>query len=71
MICACQGCDKRHVGCHAGCAEYAEFKRQIAKGKRRDRSDKDAWALICAGYVKRARNVRKKQKKAMGRYRGT
>lgn len=26
MIAPCKGCPERHVGCHASCSKYAEFK---------------------------------------------
>ena len=41
----CQGCDKRHVGCHSTCQEYIdwksdrEWKNEIARKKRQAEAD--------------------------------
>ena len=29
MKCACKDCTKRFVGCHATCADYAEFRKGV------------------------------------------
>ena len=30
LTCKCKDCDKRSVGCHATCSEYADFKKRLA-----------------------------------------
>lgn len=27
----CKGCERREIGCHAKCVDYAEFKKERAK----------------------------------------
>ena len=29
--CACKGCQKRFVGCHASCEDYKKFKEELKK----------------------------------------
>ena len=32
-ISPCKDCKERHLGCHAGCKKYAEFKAKAEKNK--------------------------------------
>lgn len=36
---ACRDCKKRHIGCHAECKEYKEYKKKIEREKERRKSD--------------------------------
>ena len=27
----CRNCTKRHIGCHAGCKDYADYKAELEK----------------------------------------
>lgn len=66
--CECRGCTARHVGCHAECAEYAEFKRQREAAKEKKRSDGAVRALLSEDYITRQRrsNLRNIKYKAFG-----
>lgn len=66
--CACHGCAARHVGCHAECAEYAEFKRKRDAAKDKKRGDGDVCALLSENYITRQRrsNLKNIKYKAFG-----
>ena len=57
----CQGCDKRHVGCHSTCQEYIdwksdrEWKNEIARKKRQAEAD------IVDAIVRNCEKVRRKK----------
>ena len=31
---ACYNCTERHVGCHSTCEKYAEYQKELEKGKK-------------------------------------
>ena len=33
----CRHCDKRQIGCHSTCEDYAQFRKDLDEYKRRDR----------------------------------
>ena len=46
----CFNCEKRHVGCHSSCEEYAEFKRNFSEKKEISRKQKELQSIV-SGYV--------------------
>lgn len=34
---SCNGCEKRHVGCHSHCEAYAEFRRRVAEARKAEK----------------------------------
>lgn len=42
----CKGCEKRVVGCHAGCPDYISFTEKIKMVKEKERNDK-----LYSGYI--------------------
>ena len=43
---SCFNCEKRHVGCHSSCEEYAEFKRNSSEQKERKRKQKEHQNIV-------------------------
>ena len=42
----CLNCEKRHVGCHSSCEEYAEFKRNFSEKKEISRKQKEHQNIV-------------------------
>lgn len=56
MIAPCKGCEKRYLGCHSKCEEYAEFKRQSAELHKRTQEIKQRYyGSVTLGKRKRQR----------------
>lgn len=66
--CACHGCSARHVGCHAECSKYAEFKSRREAAKEKKRSDGAVRALLSENYIARQKksNLRNIKYKVFG-----
>ena len=61
--CPCKGCEDRHVGCHASCGKYAEYRVQFdeaAKDKERQRDAKNFRHDGVTKSVKRYRGQKKR-----------
>lgn len=41
---ACKNCKKRHIGCHADCKEYKEFKKDLEREKEKGKADKEYYS---------------------------
>ena len=74
---SCLNCEKRHVGCHSSCEEYAEFKRNFSEQKEIKRKQKERQNIV-NDYVfdsrdrQRRRNGKKWRIKNIGRaWKGT
>lgn len=68
---ACKDCAERRVGCHAECLKYAEEKMQREEARAKRREGVDAEGLLVSGYIKRARQCRRRTKNGIRRFRGT
>ena len=44
---SCLNCEKRHVGCHSSCEEYAEFKRNFMEQKEIKRKQEELQNIVC------------------------
>ena len=73
----CLNCEKRHVGCHSSCEEYAEFKRNSSEQKEIKRKQKELQNIVY-NYVfesrdrQKRRNGKKWQSKNIGQaWKGT
>ncbi len=66
--CECRGCTARHVGCHAECSRYADFKKRREAEKQYGSGDYEARAMLSVGYITRQRraNVRGMKYKVFG-----
>ena len=42
----CLNCEKRHVGCHSSCEEYAEFKRNFSEQKEIERKQEERQNIV-------------------------
>ena len=42
----CFNCEKRHVGWHSSCEEYAEFKRNFSEKKEINRKQKERQNIV-------------------------
>lgn len=51
--CACKGCDRRFVGCHSTCEEYALFREAMAKQKEQKALYDQITAAEVEGYRRR------------------
>ena len=74
---SCLNCEKRHVGCHSSCEEYAEFKRNSSEQKEIKRKQKEIQNIVY-NYVfesrdrQKRRNGKKWQSKNIGQaWKGT
>ena len=74
---SCLNCEKRHVGCHSSCEEYAEFKRNSSEQKEIKRKQKELQNIVY-NYVfesrdrQKRRNGKKWQSKNIGQaWKGT
>ena len=56
----CLNCEKRHVGCHSSCEEYAEFKRNFSEQKEIKRKQKELQNIVC-GYVFESRDRQRRR----------
>ena len=56
----CLNCEKRHVGCHSSCEEYAEFKRKKKKKKEIKRKQEELQNIVC-GYVFESREKQRRR----------
>ena len=36
---SCRDCKKRHIGCHADCKEYKEYKKKLEREKENRKAD--------------------------------
>ena len=43
---SCLNCEKRHVGCHSSCEEYAEFKSNFLEQKEIKRKQKERQNIV-------------------------
>ena len=43
---SCLNCEKRRVGCHSSCEEYAEFKRNFIEQKEIKRKQKERQNIV-------------------------
>ena len=43
---SCLNCEKRHVGCHSSCEEYAEFKKNFMEQKEVKRKQKERQNIV-------------------------
>lgn len=43
---SCLNCERRHVGCHSSCEEYAEFKRNFSEQKEIKRKQKERQNIV-------------------------
>lgn len=73
----CFNCEKRHVGCHSSCEEYAEFKRNFSEQKEIERKQEERQNIV-VNYIfesrerQRRRNGKKWQSKNIGQaWKGT
>lgn len=41
---ACRDCKRRHIGCHANCKEYKEYKKMIEREKENRNVDKEYYS---------------------------
>ena len=57
---SCLNCEKRHVGCHSSCEEYAEFKRNSSEQKETKRKQKELQNIV-SGYVFEARERQRRR----------
>ena len=74
---SCLNCERRHVGCHSSCEEYAEFKRNFMEQKEIKRKQKERQNIVY-DYVfesrdrQRRRNGKKWRSKNIGQaWKGT
>lgn len=58
----CKGCEKRHIGCHATCSIYQEFRSKQDALLKAKAMDKDADALLVKRTIAKATMHAKKQK---------
>ena len=60
----CFNCEKRHVGCHSSCEEYAEFKRNFMEQKEIKRKQEERQNIV-VNYIidSRERQRRRNGKK--------
>ena len=56
----CFNCEKRHVGCHSSCEEYAEFKRNFSDQKEISRNQKELQNIV-KGYVFESRERQRRR----------
>ena len=56
----CLNCEKRHVGCHSSCEEYAEFKRKFMEQKEIKRKQKELQNIVY-NYVFESRDRQKRR----------
>lgn len=42
-MCKCKGCTKREVGCHANCADYADYKAKLEEQKKKNAYCRASW----------------------------
>lgn len=57
---SCFNCEKRHVGCHSSCEEYAEFKRNSSEQKEIKRKQKELQNIVY-NYVFESRDRQKRR----------
>ena len=57
---SCLNCEKRHVGCHSSCEEYAEFKRNSSEQKEIKRKQKELQNIVY-NYVCESRDRQKRR----------
>ena len=57
---SCLNCEKRHVGCHSSCEEYAEFKRNSLEQKEIKRKQKELQNIVY-NYVFESRDRQKRR----------
>ena len=53
----CYGCDKRHVGCHGGCAEYKAYKDARGEILAKKYAENDAANLYFARVSKLSKRI--------------
>ena len=53
--CACKGCTKRYVGCHADCAEYKDFVARNEKAKQQRKTEAITANSNSNGWIYRRR----------------
>ena len=58
-----KGCEKRTVGCHSGCQEYAEWSMREAERKTAIRKERESDALWYETHKKNKETTKKKYKK--------
>lgn len=62
----CKDCERRVVGCHASCADYAAYKQDMQRNKadmcEGTKSDKVLFDYICMQELKNKRKRRRKNK---------
>ena len=56
----CYGCDKRHVGCHGGCAEYAAYKSARADILAKKYTENDALNILFARLARCTKRIGQK-----------
>lgn len=47
---SCKGCGERNVGCHSDCAEYAEYKADLAKKHKARRKQNSLDRFDCESH---------------------
>lgn len=57
---SCLNCEKRHVGCHSLCKEYAEFKKNFSEQKEIKRKQKERQNIVY-DYVFESRDRQKRR----------
>lgn len=56
----CFNCEKRHVGCHFSCEEYAEFKRNFSEQKEIKRKQKERQNIV-VNYIFESREKQRRR----------
>ena len=57
---SCLNCEKRHVGCHSSCEEYAEFKRNFVEQKEIKRKQKERQNIV-VNYIFESREKQRRR----------
>lgn len=57
---SCLNCEKRRVGCHSSCEEYAEFKRHFSEQKEIKRKQKELQNIV-VNYIFESREKQRRR----------
>ena len=60
---SCLNCEKRHVGCHSSCEEYAEFKRNFMEQKEIERKQEERRDVVVSNILWSRESQRRKNGK--------
>lgn len=68
---SCQGCSKRHIGCHAECGDYQAFVDDRKKALAKQHKEAAAYNMLTRGFITREKKARHLGFKTARRNRGT